>query len=518
MAQVELSQEEFIAVLRRTMDEDGWLQPILDHPDSAVLLKAYIEQFIRVSQSGERGAAVGLISTAPGGTQGLTQVTVSKDNALSGFLLSGQTFEDSRGMSYAAQMGAPVPVGPFSTGLSLLTFLKSELVNTVDPPDLRFSPSFIVADASNATPIVVQTSTQHQYNTGDMVRVTGVEGNEAANGVFAITVLSTTEFELNGSVGSGPFFGLDGVVQPAPLGLVIDTITPVTGGSSDYLSVLAGERGQQRQNGETTAKFRQRALTIPDAVSPTALAEVVIATADTLGLNAPKIYEPFDLEETQALRDDRILNSLGQFYCDVASFLDNPFQRPLSNRESSAWFLVTFEPPDVVFNPGGFLDLAYVDFNAYMDAQTQSALTTAAGAIAQEVSLRKAAGVSFDVELDGVLDRIDGLGSTTSGVITTVFTLTPPPGRAWMLWDMVACGSAPSFLGGTEQTRFTFTDASTFSTPLRAGMDSRHLTIEDLIELGYPLKPISQIEGRIESDGALTSILTSHFWVVEIDL
>ncbi|MBL7988904.1 MAG: hypothetical protein JNJ94_12645 [Chlorobi bacterium] len=53
-----------------------------------------------------------------------------------------------------------------------------------------------VSGATNATPIVVTTSATHGLSTGDKVAICGVGGNTNANGVFSITVLSTTTFSV----------------------------------------------------------------------------------------------------------------------------------------------------------------------------------------------------------------------------------------------------------------------------------------------------------------------------------
>lgn len=57
---------------------------------------------------------------------------------------------------------------------------------------------------TNATPIVVTTGV-HGLVTGASVTITGVGGNTAANGSWPITVLSTTTFSLDGSVGNGAY-------------------------------------------------------------------------------------------------------------------------------------------------------------------------------------------------------------------------------------------------------------------------------------------------------------------------
>lgn len=63
----------------------------------------------------------------------------------------------------------------------------------------------VVTDATNATPIVITTSTVHGYVDGDGVRVASVGGNTAANGDWTINVLTTTTFELNDSSGNGAY-------------------------------------------------------------------------------------------------------------------------------------------------------------------------------------------------------------------------------------------------------------------------------------------------------------------------
>jgi len=62
-----------------------------------------------------------------------------------------------------------------------------------------------ITDATNATPIVITTSTTHGLSTGDLIRISKVLGNDAANGLWRVTVLSTTTFSLDNSVGTGAF-------------------------------------------------------------------------------------------------------------------------------------------------------------------------------------------------------------------------------------------------------------------------------------------------------------------------
>lgn len=67
-----------------------------------------------------------------------------------------------------------------------------------------------ITGATNATPIVV-TATSHGFANGDIVSITGVGGNAAANGVWAIANQAANTFELtdpvtgSNAVGSGSY-------------------------------------------------------------------------------------------------------------------------------------------------------------------------------------------------------------------------------------------------------------------------------------------------------------------------
>lgn len=58
--------------------------------------------------------------------------------------------------------------------------------------------------ASNASPIVI-TATGHGLSSFDVVSITGVLGNTAANGIWAVNVLTANTFELIGSAGNGAY-------------------------------------------------------------------------------------------------------------------------------------------------------------------------------------------------------------------------------------------------------------------------------------------------------------------------
>lgn len=60
-----------------------------------------------------------------------------------------------------------------------------------------------ITSSTNATPIVVLTSTAHGLTSGDTVDVAGHQTNTAANGQRTVTVVDSTHFSLDGSVGNG---------------------------------------------------------------------------------------------------------------------------------------------------------------------------------------------------------------------------------------------------------------------------------------------------------------------------
>lgn len=62
-----------------------------------------------------------------------------------------------------------------------------------------------VLGATNATPIVITTGAAHGLSSYDFVSITGVGGNTAANGIWCVNVLTTTTFELIGSVGNAAY-------------------------------------------------------------------------------------------------------------------------------------------------------------------------------------------------------------------------------------------------------------------------------------------------------------------------
>lgn len=67
-----------------------------------------------------------------------------------------------------------------------------------------FKDTALLTAATNANPIVI-TSTGHGLTDGARVTITGVVGNDAANGTFVVTRVDADRFSLNGSEGDGDY-------------------------------------------------------------------------------------------------------------------------------------------------------------------------------------------------------------------------------------------------------------------------------------------------------------------------
>ena len=107
---------------------------------------------------------------------------------------------------------------------STYTGTISSTVTFHSPMDLSQSSQFVliggayqstgISGATNATPIVIQTATAHNLQTGETVGINSVIGNTAANGSWVVTVVDSTHFSLNGSAGNGAWSSGGNVISP----------------------------------------------------------------------------------------------------------------------------------------------------------------------------------------------------------------------------------------------------------------------------------------------------------------
>lgn len=116
-----------------------------------------------------------------------------------------------------------------------------------------------VTGASNATPIVITTAANTLVD-GQVVTVADVGGNTAANGTWVINQLTTTTFELVGSIGNSAWTS-GGTVQPTGVGLIgtgtsVPTVTldGTIGAFDDYYVKIVVVHGGTRGTAGITFK------------------------------------------------------------------------------------------------------------------------------------------------------------------------------------------------------------------------------------------------------------------------
>lgn len=515
-----ISRDDLIDALRRTTDP-GWLDPLLEDPNSAAVLNSLAEILTRVASAAEQGCAQGLISQATGGAPGSSVVSVSRPSGSVGAVPKGTVFVDPRGVLAVTTVDIPVPAGAAALSLNVVTLRQNEIVNTVNDPDWRFGPSTQVADASNTNPIVIRTTTPHGLATGQTARITGVLGNLAANAINPIVVLTSTTFSLTGVVGTGTYTG-GGVVQLSPMGLLVTSATPILGGTSDFLSAHGNERGTPRQPNEATYPYRLRVRNIPDAVSPVAISLAVQGPAQAVGADPVMVLESLDAGLSATVANRYSLGSINPLFASGTSpadgspavdFFDDPYRETVSAREATCYFRL--EPRTLIPDPDTlrfFLDgLSFGDdpVFGYLDIIQHPAVISALMAIWNGANVKRAAGVQFDLELNEAV-TLNSRGTTFSATSILVSTLTAPVGSSWMLIDMLAghdtASSSPDSpvlpASMNHSVRFTFADASTYTTAVWTGYDTQLILPETLLPvLSYPSNRITKIETLAKSDG-----------------
>jgi len=117
--------------------------------------------------------------------------------------------------------GAPSPVSQIVTGkpngtwtincMDVIPVNSGNASGTYGAPSTTFktyaASGLAVSGASNATPIVASTSATNSYADGDLVEISGVVGNTAANGYWVVKPLTGTTFELYNPTTHAPVAG-----------------------------------------------------------------------------------------------------------------------------------------------------------------------------------------------------------------------------------------------------------------------------------------------------------------------
>jgi hypothetical protein len=239
-------------------------------------------------------AALGSAATAAGGTAKVffPRGTYLFANAVTGFP-NQVTFEGVDGNGTAGIGSTLVFTGSgifWGTNnvqgqhFKHLAFVATAAASTSYPAQAN-----IITVATNATPIEITTATPHGYVTGDLVGIYGVTGNTAANcypgNPWTITVIDSTHYTLNGSVGNGSYTPTTLTVSGATNAaggnaspILITTTTPagLNYGSLCYIASVGGN---------TTANGLMRVCPTGTGTGPTTtLSGTVTATQNSTAL------------------------------------------------------------------------------------------------------------------------------------------------------------------------------------------------------------------------------------------
>lgn len=525
-----LTKDQLIALARRTTDPE-WLEPLLADPSSTAVVDAVAEVFAEVSKRSQYNCNQGLITNASAGGAGNSFPTLYQPVApVPPFLVvpeleAGVTYIDKRGGVHTQDQTIVIPVVAFQVATSSARHI--ELINTVDDPVFAIAPVSNITDATSTSPIQIKTSSPHGYvDTSSYpgtawpppqaVWITGVTGNTAANGLWeTVVVINPTTIELTGSVFNGTYDG-GGLVQNAPWNCVVRYTSPTVNASSNYLGVLGKERGKQSQPNELAENYRARVRNIDDVVSPIAMALAVRGAAQSVGINDVRLYEPFEDGSSVALDTLYGLGALNEIlFCDSTNqgvpgnpfsyAVDDPYSVTLSARESFVYFLVR------IF--GLPWETWYALSPSYSPAVAGGML-----AVLDSAQNAKAGGVAFDVMVADTLKWVVGVGTRTSAVAATVVTLTPPVGKKWIIYALIAGRTGATVTAGSFKVDMDLFTLPTVSTPTQTpdiSTASQVLQLEQaqiLCSADY----VTQARGVLASDGVTLNSLTLALLVIEV--
>lgn len=539
--------DSLLALLRRTTDEFGWLQPLLDNTDSAAVLGGVITVFGRLGPAVDHNGAQATISGSSGGQPGTSSLTITRAaGGTTGTLPAGYPFVDERGARAVLQVDVVVGGGTTTLVLPLQTERESELLNTEDDPlwavalDAPWFPGsagYLLAPA-----LTIELVIHTPGPIGTMAFTWAINGGARSAPVLTSGV--TFPFPIPGT-GIIVTFGAGAYVQGnewtvAPDGTVTQTVgsgpgsvtytagvsattfqslgpgTPIIGAAADFLSVHGAERGLQRQPNETESDYRQRIRNIPDAVSPIAIADTVQTAALRPGLPAFLTLEPFEDGATQALKDLHGLGSFTPYFLDD-SFLDDPGVPDVlyDRRIATAYFEIRAQDylrdgnGEVLFLDDGFADdpvLGYPDMNQGVPPAVLASLL----AILFDVEAKRAGGVNYDLVLHAD-EQLIAVGTTASAAFVPVANFTPAPGTIFLLVGVLASHNADPTTGVDHFLEFDLEGGGMFSTATWSRDDSERV---------FPLPPerVTAIRGYLRSDGVVVANLVVSIKAVVMTL
>lgn len=535
--------DSLLALLRRTTDDQGWLQPLLDDPNSATVLGGYVQEFARVGATIPHNIAQGTLSDASGGSPGTSSITVKRaSGTTTGTIPKGFLFVDPRGCQAFLTLDVAVTSQTLLV-LPVQTLRETELVNTEDDPDFAVDQTSLPVASSGAggvliAPLAVVTiavttagaigtmkftwainnlpasapvpttgSTFPFVVPGTLIHLLFAAGTYDVGDTFTVNADGSVTFFGNGSGSVSQTAGVDGTT------FQIASSTQILGGAADYLSEHGRERGTLRQPNEQTEAYRARVRNIPDAVTPFAISQTVQTVSQQVGLPPFLILEPFNDTATPALKALLGLSSFSAPAFDVGDFFDDPSAglTTFDRRTATAYFEVMAQ--DLVADPLGyemfFDDGSYFDDPVLGYAEDVSVfpayVTAALLALAQDIQQKKSGGENFDIFLypDAL---IIGVGSSSGASPTSVFTLTPPAGDIWWVDAAFAGHDCSSIAFAPDVSHFLVYDLE----------DGTHLTTAayragDTQRAAVPTQRVTAIHGFVQSDGFGVGNLVAWF-------
>lgn len=519
------TRQDFFDLLARTTEPE-WLAGMLGVPDSLATLNAFADIWIQAGVSSTEAYDAALISRAPTGNLGTCLLTLSRvapAGAVAVTIPKGYKFITPQGIELYAVMNVTVAAAQTSILIPLESGRKTELVNTLGHDAFQGmavgqlgDPRLMVADDS---PIIADAA---KYLLAPLSKLPGVIGQ------------MSTRYELS---------------------------TPIAKATADWLSLHGLERGQLRQAYESADEYRKRVRSLQDSISPVAIVAATKGVAQRLNISDIKLLEPYNGQETTALRE-----SLGLLFSDSYYFTDNvinPLDRdywddPLSKviiggqqlprevvdfRTGRAYFRVEVGPyipaPDwlgLYFDGGAIGGRFFSDPllptvwpgpspASYFDFTPHPEVMSALMAITEETRRKRAAGIQTDTYITGAKYVVDagGLmhGTGNAAGLAVLITFVAPVTKQWWINDIVAIHGEqndaipPPFYARYHFLRFTFVGGGTWdSAPWRTN-EAEHLTLENLLAQGFPYAPITRVDGFFDGNGANTYNLTVQLRVLE---
>jgi hypothetical protein len=115
--------------------------------------------------------------------------------------------------------------------------------------------NFAITNATNASPIVITTSSSHGFQEADQVTIAGVGGNTGANGTWWVSPVSSTTFSLHGSNGNGGYTGggtVSGPTEGSVQHAIISFPLTITGNSTTQVDFIDDVNPSQSGNAAAT--------------------------------------------------------------------------------------------------------------------------------------------------------------------------------------------------------------------------------------------------------------------------